>query len=189
MDLITQCIELSLKEIEHFEKWCDVHGHSVHRPNSMNRYGAILDDMGMSDAIQKFIDTYVNSIFHYLYRENENIHLDHHHAFVVSYEIGKDEDLDLHVDDSNLTLNICLGRNFEGGSLFFGGIRCGYHVGSTINPKEEVNVDHTVGNCLIHLGDHRHAARRIESGERLNLIIWYKSSKLRTLDSDRKSVV
>jgi len=33
-----------------------------------------------------------------------------------------------HVDDSEVTLNVCLGKQFSGGELFFRGIRCEKHV-------------------------------------------------------------
>jgi hypothetical protein len=36
-----------VEEIDHFEKWSEQHGLQVNRPNSMNNYGAILDDFGM----------------------------------------------------------------------------------------------------------------------------------------------
>lgn len=33
-----------------------------------------------------------------------------------------------HVDDSEVTLNVCLGKQFTGGELFFRGTRCDKHV-------------------------------------------------------------
>lgn len=33
-----------------------------------------------------------------------------------------------HVDDSEVTLNVCLGQQFSDGELFFRGIRCDKHV-------------------------------------------------------------
>lgn len=35
-----------------------------------------------------------------------------------------------HVDDSEVTLNVCLGKQFTGGDLFFRGVRCDKHVNS-----------------------------------------------------------
>lgn len=135
----------------------------------------------MGTVIQNFIDRYINKALKLLF--NIDTSLDHHHAFVVSYQIGKDEKLDFHVDDSDLTLNICLGRSFEGGSLFFGGVRCNHHLGTPVEKDENVTINHKVGRALIHLGHHRHSAQHITSGERHNLIIWCKSSKIRTLRS------
>lgn len=43
-----------------------------------------------------------------------NCSLDSHHSFVVEYELNKDKDLDVHLDQSTLTVNVCLGKEFEG---------------------------------------------------------------------------
>ena len=43
--------------------------------------------------------------------------------FVVEYGADKDKKLDWHVDDSDVTLNVCLGKQFEGGDLVFSGTR------------------------------------------------------------------
>jgi len=32
----------------------------------------------------------------------------------VQYKIGEDLDLDFHYDDAEVTLNVCLGKEFEG---------------------------------------------------------------------------
>ncbi|GMY32351.1 Fe2OG dioxygenase domain-containing protein [Fagus crenata] len=36
--------------------------------------------------------------------------LDSHHGFVVEYGMDRDVELGFHVDDSEVTLNVCLGR-------------------------------------------------------------------------------
>lgn len=43
--------------------------------------------------------------------------LDSHHAFVVEYALNKDKDLDVHMDESLITVNVNLGRKFEGGAV------------------------------------------------------------------------
>ncbi|CAF1031831.1 unnamed protein product [Adineta steineri] len=53
--------------------------------------------------------------------------LDSHHGFVVEYAMDKDRKLDFHVDDSAVTLNLCLGTEFTDGQLYFGGVRCSSH--------------------------------------------------------------
>lgn len=40
-----------------------------------------------------------------------------------------------HVDDSEVTLNVCLGKQFYGGELFFRGVRCDKHVNSETQPE------------------------------------------------------
>lgn len=46
------CREL-LEEVANFEQWCKKHGLRVNRPNTMNRYGAILDDFGFQPVLSK----------------------------------------------------------------------------------------------------------------------------------------
>ena len=49
--------------------------------------------------------------------------LDSHRAFIVKYAMGKDLGLSYHFDNAEVTINVCLGRKFEGGSLYFGSMR------------------------------------------------------------------
>lgn len=46
--------------------------------------------------------------------------LDSHRAFIVSYKISKDVELDYHYDNAEITLNVCLGDVFHDGDLYFG---------------------------------------------------------------------
>lgn len=39
------------------------------------------------------------------------------------------------MDDSEVTLNVCLGKQFSGGTLFFRGVRCDEHVHSESQPE------------------------------------------------------
>ena len=48
----------------------------------------------------------------------EGASLDRHHSFVVQYEEGKDLGLDMHVDNSDVTFNVCLGREFTGATAW-----------------------------------------------------------------------
>ena len=98
-----------------------------------------------------------------------------HHAFLVSYALGKDRDLSFHVDQSDVTLNVCLGRKFEGGGLYFRGVRCGMHTNTPTADEEEVTYSHRPGVAILHRGHHRHGAHKITSGERHNLILWCRA--------------
>jgi len=62
--------------------------------------------------------------------------------------------------------------------LYFGGIRCSSHTGTT-RPRddEEIYLEHKVGTACLHLGNHRHQALPITSGRRLNLILWVSDNK------------
>lgn len=55
-----------------------------------------------------------------LYPEWVGEGLDSHQVFTVSYTKGGDLDLAYHYDNAEVTLNICLGKSFRGGALYFG---------------------------------------------------------------------
>ena len=46
--------------------------------------------------------------------------LDSHKAFIVRYATGEDVDLSYHFDNAEVTLNVNLGKQFNGGNLYFG---------------------------------------------------------------------
>ena len=75
-----------------------------------------------------------------------------------------------------VTLNVCLGKNFEGGNLYFGDMKTTPVCQSTC-----VLVDHKVGYGLLHRGQQYHGALPIKSSERYNLILWMRSSSVRNL--------
>lgn len=91
-----------------------------------------------------------------------------------------------HVDQADLTVNICLGRKFEGGRLFFYGLRENLtedeklHVPPLYPSEKKPPVfwyDHRVGEGVFHLGE-QYRTEEIRSVERINLIIWCRSTKV-----------
>ena len=99
---------------------------------------------------------------------------DGHHSFMVQYKAGQDLGLDMHTDDSDVTFNVCLGRNFTGATLTVcGDSRMPDH------RKFFATYEHVVGRCLVHLGSRRHGADDIRTGERNNLIIWNSNTAYR----------
>ena len=73
----------------------------------------------------------------------------------------------MHVDNSDVTFNVCLGKEFTGAGLAF----CGY-MGEPAHRHLSHTYTHRKGRCVVHLGRRRHGADDIASGERMNLIIW-----------------
>ena len=169
-----------IEEIEHFE----LSGMPVSRPNSMNKYGVILDEMGLKRTMTLLREKVCQPLFGQLYSSRAGSGaLDEHHAFIVQYAredsvsdvaLKGDIDLGFHVDDAELTLNVCLGREFAGAKLYF----CGW-IDDEKTHNQYVRVAHEKGRALLHIGRHRHGAEPIESGERFNLIMWLRSSKVR----------
>ncbi|KAI5562202.1 hypothetical protein BDE02_15G038300 [Populus trichocarpa] len=164
--------ELLVAEVENFEAWVNDTKFRIMRPNTMNKYGAVLDDFGLETMLDKLMDGFIRPISKVFFPDVGGATLDSHHGFVVEY--GKDWDVDLgfHVDDSEVTLNVCLGKQFSGGELFFRGTRCDKHVNTGSQPEEIFDYSHIPGRAVLHLGRHRHGARATTSGHRINLLLW-----------------
>ncbi|KAK9105843.1 hypothetical protein Scep_022687 [Stephania cephalantha] len=244
--------ELLLSEVENFERWVQEVKLRIMRPNTMNKFGAVLDDFGLEAMLDKLMDDFIRPISRVFFPEVGGATLDSHHGFVVEY--GKDRDVDLgrclsllwmvwgkrnkrifveklmrafqiwenlweflvtsgrwgnlpwgfvekveryltlnrftsvgfHVDDSEVTLNVCLGKQFSGGQLFFRGIRCDKHVNTETQPEEFLEYSHVPGQAALHRGRHRHGARATTSGHRINLLLWCRSSAFRELKKYQK---
>ena len=67
-----------------------------------------------------------------------------------------------------------MGRAFTGAGLRF----CG-RVGQGDHRQTQYVHSHKIGGAMLHLGRHRHGADNIATGERLNLIMWGRSSYFR----------
>jgi len=154
-------------------------GLPVARPNSMNKYGLVLNEIGMEPLFDQLQCRVLGRISAHLF-PCEGAALDRHHSFTVKYEPGKDLGLDMHVDNSDVTFNVCLGKEFTGAGLAF----CGY-MGEPHHRTLSYTYVHRKGHCVVHLGRRRHGADDIQSGERMNLIIWnhnlaYRASRAYT---------
>lgn len=160
--------DLLIEEVENFAAT----GLPARRPNSMNNYGVILNDIGwkpMVDMLQRDVLAKVAA------KHWPKIGpFDGHHTFIVRYAEGEDLGLDMHTDDSDVTFNICLGKEFTGAGLSFCGV-----LGHKDHRRHHLTYMHEKGRCCFHLGNQRHGADDIASGERLNLIIWNHSSAYR----------
>jgi hypothetical protein len=79
-----------------------------------------------------------------------------------------------HTDDSEVTLNVCLGTHFKGGQLVLRGLRNSAGEGSA-----EVVIDVKPGRAVLHLGQHLHEVTPVTAGERYALILWARDSGYR----------
>ncbi|XP_038707456.1 2-oxoglutarate and iron-dependent oxygenase domain-containing protein CP2-like isoform X2 [Tripterygium wilfordii] len=164
--------ELLLDEVENFERWVHETNFRIMRPNTMNKYGAVLDDFGLETMLEKLMNDFISPISKIFFPEVGGSTLDSHHGFVVEYGIDRDVELGFHVDDSEVTLNVCLGKQFSGGELFFRGVRCDKHVNTDSQSEEVLDYFHVPGHAVLHHGRHRHGARATTSGCRVNLLLW-----------------
>mmetsp|Transcript_109499 Transcript_109499/g.316554 ORF Transcript_109499/g.316554 Transcript_109499/m.316554 type:complete len:577 (-) Transcript_109499:83-1813(-) len=142
------------------------------RPNSMNNYGIILNEIGLEpfiDELQRMLQPLGECLW-----PNPGSAWDGHHCFIVRYRENEDLGLDMHTDDSDVTFNVCLGLDFEGAGIQFCGV-----MGAADHRKHSYTYKHVRGTCVCHLGRKRHGADDIVSGERLNMILWNHSSTYR----------
>ena len=161
---------LLIEELRHYE----ASGIPLRRPNGMNRFGAILDHLGLESSLSYLSRRFVRPLGQYLYPWLiSKTDADEHYAFIVKYKKGEDVSLAEHADASVLTLNANLGvPGFTGGSLGFKGTRW-VDANPQSMPESTVDFsDFTPGEAILHLGGQYHSARPIESGERANLIVW-----------------
>ncbi|KAM8961496.1 2-oxoglutarate and iron-dependent oxygenase domain-containing protein 2 [Pelodytes ibericus] len=160
-----------VEELENFERSDLPKG----RPNTMNNYGVLLNELGLDETfISPLREKYLKSITSLLYPDWGGGCLDSHKAFIVKYALHEDLDLSCHFDNAEVTLNICLGKEFTDGNLYFSDMK---EVPS--NERRYAEVEHLIGQGILHRGQHVHGALPIESGERWNLIIWMRASQVR----------
>ncbi|KAM9961216.1 hypothetical protein ACTFIR_004053 [Dictyostelium discoideum] len=170
------CTKL-LEEMENFKNT----GLPTARPNSMNNYGAVLDEMGFTEFFKQLREDYLSLFTSILYKDYNGEKLNSHHAFAVQYKMDKEKELGFHYDESDITVNLCLGSEFTGGSLYFKGI-----LDKPETHNEYFEFKHVPGVALIHIGVHRHGALGLTSGERTNLILWLRNSNIVDQQSESK---
>ena len=104
--------ELLCAELDAFAK----SGLPCGQPNSMNRHGALLDELGLSLGL---LDPLISEWLAPLCRQlpalaaSGGAALDGHKSFVVTYRLGEDEHLTEHYDNAEVTLNANIGLTFE----------------------------------------------------------------------------
>ncbi|CAJ1328074.1 unnamed protein product [Effrenium voratum] len=166
--------DMLLEEVSHAQQTAR---EVLDRPNGMNRYGLVLNQLGLEPLITMLQQEYLMPLMASLYR-TESDGCEDHHCFIVRYKAGEDVGLDMHEDDSDITLNACLGKEFTGATLTFCGL-----VTDEKHRKMQYTYAHEKGRAVIHLGRHRHGADDIESGERINFILWSTSEKYRASEA------
>lgn len=93
----------------------------------------------------------------------------------MSYGVGMDRHLDMHTDDSEVTVNVNLADQFIGSDLVFCGL-----FGTVGRRRQQLSYRHRRGRAVIHAGLHTHGAMALQEGTRHNLVVWGRSSGFRT---------
>lgn len=179
-----QTCQMWLRELHAFDHHCARTNAAPTRPNSMNAYGVVLHELGLEYAMDDLVSRCVRPLAQSALSAHHADTLDHQHAFVVDYAVGGDRSLDLHVDDSEVTLNVCLGWEFEGAGVQFHGVRCDAHRSDASDQRERFEWTPRVGSALLHAGANRHCVTELRDGRRTNLIVWAKSTKHRRANPD-----
>jgi hypothetical protein len=149
----------------------------------MNNHGLVLNSIGLAKSVTRLQKDAFEKVSRAIFEE-EGLELSLHHTFLVQYKRGEDLGLDMHTDDSDVTFNVCLGREFTGGDLVF----CG-EIGAPDHRRHKLSYVHAKGSCVVHLGRQRHGAANIDAGERVNLIMWNRSLPYRSLAKSYPAVV
>jgi hypothetical protein len=144
----------------------------------MHDHGAMLGPLGLDGFVDELRDRLAPRLGE-LYPGVGGASLDGHHSYLVEYGRDLDEDLGFHVDDSEVTLNLCLGDDFSGAELVLLGRRCDAHRQTPVLPGETLEIEHEPGRAVLHAGRHRHRVDPIRRGVRRNLIAWLRSSSYR----------
>lgn len=135
----------------------------------------LLHELGLDEPlVTPLRERFLQPLMALLYPDCGGGWLDSHRAFVVKYALGQDRELGCHYDNAELTLNVALGKTFTGGALYFGGL---FQAPSAL--ARPLEVEHVVGQGILHRGGQLHGARPLGTGERWNLVIWLRASAVR----------
>ena len=165
--------------------WCDALDHAVaiHESgargldapsNTMHRRGLLTEALGLDELLDELATEWLAPVAKWLFGDHLVGGVTEQHSYVVRYGEGYDRDLGFHVDDSEVTLNLCLSVTGQGSELYFEGPRCAMHVDTEATPVERFSWSHEPGVAVLHAGKNRHGVRAISGGERRNLIVWMR---------------
>ncbi|KAI3751448.1 hypothetical protein L2E82_22534 [Cichorium intybus] len=87
---------ISNYQVENLEKWILETKLSTMRPNTMNKYGVVLDDFGMESMLENLMEDFIHHISKIFFGDVGGFALDSHHGFVVEYGFGRDVELGFH---------------------------------------------------------------------------------------------
>ncbi|WP_145204742.1 hypothetical protein [Planctomycetes bacterium Poly30] len=178
--------ERVLLEVDRRERKRATASERAHRqPSSMHDHGVSLQSLGMEALVDDLLarSPGLRDLLARRFGSVGGDSIDGHYSYLVDYGRSGDEDLGFHVDDSEVTLNLCLGETFSGSELVMLGRRCDEHRQTPVRSGETVEILHEPGFLVVHAGRHRHRVDPIRTGRRRNLIAWLRSSSYRGLDS------
>ena len=80
------------------------------------KFQILLNELGFDDKLfTPLRENYLNPLCKLLYPEWTREKLDSHRAFIVTYKLNEDLDLNYHFDNAEVTSNVSLGKDFTEG--------------------------------------------------------------------------
>jgi hypothetical protein len=92
----SEFVKLFVDEIHNFYAASIRHEIPIHRTNSMNNYGVVVNEIGLKPLISSFQQQYLWPISKVLFPEEATPQFDGHHSFIVRYQADEDLGLDMH---------------------------------------------------------------------------------------------
>lgn len=136
-----------------------------------------LDNLGLQWLNSLLLHLVVGPITEHLYKETETGggELDWRQGYIAAYSAEPTDTkprqrLVPHTDDSEVTLNVCIGEQFNGGLLQFWGLRGTSEAGKLVGDYHPI-----IGRALLHSGRHLHEVTEVTSGNRFAYILWARS--------------
>lgn len=178
------CAQL-LDQVEHFSQWkkgVTIQGQAG--AEDLNDRLCVVDHMGdvgrqLLDVLRdEVVDPLSKHLFPNECTSDASSH--YRYGFVLGY--AKDalegnisrKALDPHTDDSEVTLTVCLGQEYEGGEVTLKHIRS--------DPKEgelQQSIKMKTGQASLFLGQQLHQVEEITSGRRYIFVVWFRRQKYR----------
>jgi hypothetical protein len=94
-------------------------------------------------------------------------------GFSIIYNKDNEQKLKQHIDDSLYTINMCIKKkDVEGSDIVFDGIIPNCY--NSVYTRKNIFVPCKEDYMIIHLGNHSHQTNELISGERVNIILWFK---------------
>ncbi|AEE32341.1 2-oxoglutarate (2OG) and Fe(II)-dependent oxygenase superfamily protein [Arabidopsis thaliana] len=192
-------IQKLIVEVENIGKWVHETNFPIRRPYHMSKYGVAFVDFGLDIMLQQLMEEFLFPIckgkayfllrktFIVFFPEECGAMFDSHHGYYIENGEDRDPPLGYHLDDSEITLNVCVRKQFEGGEISFIGTRCLRHKRTDVKPEEVFHYCHSPGQAILHRGRHRHGPRaNTPSCSRANMILCCRNSLFREMEKYEK---
>jgi hypothetical protein len=147
----------------------------------MNHCGFVLNRIGFQQFLDDLCSRVIKPLTRIFFGEEASNLVEAHHSFTIGYNLHEDTQLADHKDISDVTLNICLGKQFTGSEVHFYGMQPSVLRSALPNTHlaqhQRMDVAHKPGYALLHFGHHVHGTNQLTSGSRWNIVVWAMTTK------------